>query len=345
MTEIFQKLLRIFIARAIIYLKSEIMEITDYMLEKFFMGEASSEEKEAIADWIDASSENEAVFCQAYAEYMELSLAIAGRDTTNHVSRPRRRGAGRIIAYAAGLAASLAIGFILSYTFLAKPANDLIHSTMLVSQSLPGQTSVVTLADGTTVNLNSGSRIEYPAIFSGEERRVKIHGEAMFDVTHDSEHPFVVETFAYDVKVLGTRFDVVADEEKSEFITSLLSGKVAILDKESNVRAELSPDQMVVMNDGELMKETVDDIESDHLWTDGIISVAGVPFDRLMSRFERCYGVDIEIDGDTLPEVHYGYLKIRISDGLTHALDLLQRRSNFTYCYDDMTGKYVIHTK
>lgn len=49
------------------------------------------------------------------------------------------------------------------------------------------------------------------------ERRVKVAGEAMFDVEHDPAHPFVVETFACDVEVLGTKFDVTAEEREGLF--------------------------------------------------------------------------------------------------------------------------------
>ena len=63
----------------------------------------------------------------------------------------------------------------------------------------------VVLADGTKVWLNSASRLIYPQSFMGKERRVVLSGEAFFDVTHDAERPFVVETSRMNVKVLGTR--------------------------------------------------------------------------------------------------------------------------------------------
>ena len=49
--------------------------------------------------------------------------------------------------------------------------------------------SRIALSDGTSVELNSKSRITYPALFIGRERRVRLEGEAMFDVRHDADHP------------------------------------------------------------------------------------------------------------------------------------------------------------
>ena len=60
----------------------------------------------------------------------------------------------------------------------------------------------VVLADGTKVWLNSASRLIYPQSFMGKERRVVLSGEAFFDVTHDAERPFVVETSRMNVLVL-----------------------------------------------------------------------------------------------------------------------------------------------
>ena len=63
------------------------------------------------------------------------------------------------------------------------------------------------------------------------ERRVKVAGEAMFDVEHDPAHPFVVETFACDVEVLGTKFDVMAEEREGLFSAALLRGSVKVTNR------------------------------------------------------------------------------------------------------------------
>ncbi|MFR4235218.1 MAG: FecR domain-containing protein [Alistipes onderdonkii] len=62
------------------------------------------------------------------------------------------------------------------------------------------------------------AKIEYPSVFKKNLRRVKLSGEAVFDVEHDERCPFVVETFASDIRV-GTKFNVVADERHQRFST------------------------------------------------------------------------------------------------------------------------------
>lgn len=53
----------------------------------------------------------------------------------------------------------------------------------------------------------------------------------MFNVEHDAARPFIVETFACDVEVLGTKFNVTADELTHDFTTALLRGKVKVTNK------------------------------------------------------------------------------------------------------------------
>lgn len=85
----------------------------------------------------------------------------------------------------------------------------------------------ITMTDGTEVSLNAGSRLEYPAVFDGKERRVKTTGEAYFKVAHDADHPFIVETEGQEVKVLGTEFNINA-YSADKVVTTLIRGSIAL---------------------------------------------------------------------------------------------------------------------
>lgn len=83
------------------------------------------------------------------------------------------------------------------------------------------------LADGTTVWLNAESTLEYPSHFDGEERVVRLTGEAYFRVAPDPEHPFIVQTPRLEAQVLGTGFNVCAYEGSRPHVT-LVEGKLAV---------------------------------------------------------------------------------------------------------------------
>ncbi|MDR0545010.1 MAG: FecR domain-containing protein, partial [Odoribacteraceae bacterium] len=66
----------------------------------------------------------------------------------------------------------------------------------------------VTLEDGSIVQLNSASTLSYPVVFTGDERRVRLSGEAYFRVTPGKDAPFIVEVEDLCIRVTGTEFNV-----------------------------------------------------------------------------------------------------------------------------------------
>ena len=314
------------------------MKVDKNLMYRFFQNENTEEEAECLGRWLKESEDHEREFRKAYDVFlvsqMFLSSAEVGKVRSQaEMQVQKRRRLSRTVWLTVSVAASLALGFFISDRFFTKPVRDLVKESTLALSNSPGQITTVTLSDGTTVHLNADSRIEYPAVFYGNERRVRLDGEAIFDVEHDASKPFVVETFRYDIRVLGTRFDVVAEEEESLFSTALLEGKVALVDKADGRQYTMTENTVAVYADGGISLSELDSRE-DFLWTEGIISAAGLPFDRLMEKFEKYYNVNIVIRRGELPKIGYGRLRIRISDGISTALDILKRSSDFTYTYD-----------
>ena len=184
-------------------------------------------------------------------------------------------------------------------------------------------------------DLNSGSRIVYPSIFVGKERRIQLYGEAMFDVEPDTDRPFIVETFACDVKVLGTHFNVIADEAKNLFSTALFRGKVAVLSHLSDESVLMDENSVVNLKNGHLQIVPIEDPD-EYRWPEGIITLNKMPFDQIVEKLEKYYDVKIVIKRPELPVIKYQSCKIRVSDGINHAMQLLQMASDFTYTYDEI---------
>ena len=309
--------------------------ITSEILARFFEGRTTSEENNAIADWIESDPANQETFNR------ELQFHLMLMHMPASVQTPRQKLHRTRLALYAGLAASFVAGIILCWFLAVAPLSD-EASRMVAFHTDPGQRASLTLPDGTSVELNSGSTLEYPAVFARGERRVRVEGEAMFDVAKVADKPFYVETFAYDVKVLGTRFNVESDEDRGVFSTALMEGSVAILDKHDNRITELEPDQVVTLTDGRLIKRHEENIGSRYRWTDGIINCSGLSFEELMRRFERAFGVTIVIECEAVPDISYKRMKVNVCDGISHAFAILQRTSDFTVEYDDTTDTYHI---
>lgn len=104
------------------------------------------------------------------------------------------------------------------------------------------------LPDGTSVQLNHDSRIEYPGTFRGKNiREVTLIGEAFFDVAHDKVQPFVIHTGAITTTVLGTAFNISA-YEGDKFITVTVSRGKVMVQHDNKTLAVLTPNQQLSWN-------------------------------------------------------------------------------------------------
>jgi ferric-dicitrate binding protein FerR (iron transport regulator) len=92
----------------------------------------------------------------------------------------------------------------------------------------PGAKSRLLLPDGSTVWLNSDSRLTYNSNFnSAATREVNLEGEAFFDV-NKSTRPFIVHSCGIDIRVLGTVFDIKSYPKESTFEATLIRGKIEV---------------------------------------------------------------------------------------------------------------------
>ena len=293
----------------------------DLLLQKYLRNETSEEELVEVLDWLDASAEN-----QRYLDRLDYisNLNILAGEAQPRVRRRTVSLWKRAAQWSAGAAAVLLVCAGLSH-YLADRVLEHRAQDMMAITAPNGQSMSVTLSDGTRVWLNSGARLEYPSIFSRKTRRVKISGEAMFEVEHDAARPFIVETFACDAEVLGTKFNILADARTADFSAALLEGRLKISNRliggESFI---LSPNEQIDL-------------------VDGLMNLNTLSFGEVIRKFESYYGVRITIDNpEDIPELKY-HGKIRVSDGVDHALKLLQITNNFAYTRDDETN--TIHIK
>ncbi len=157
----------------------------------------------------------------------------------------------------------LAIGLFVGGYISKERTYDMLAEQINTLQVPYGQRLKFTLPDGSSVQLNSGAKIEYPSVFKKNLRRVKLSGEAVFDVEHDERCPFVVETFASDIRVLGTKFNVVADERHQRFSTALLQGRVQITNRLDPTQKDiiLKPNDIANLSNGHLFIEPITDPE------------------------------------------------------------------------------------
>ena len=82
-------------------------------------------------------------------------------------------------------------------------------------------------ADGSDITINKSSTLTYPEKFDQAERRVKLEGEAFFEIERDEAHPFIIELPHENyVRVLGTSFNINTTDDNATTTVYVETGKV-----------------------------------------------------------------------------------------------------------------------
>lgn len=149
------------------------------------------------------------------------------------------------------------------------------------------------LADGTRIHLNSESSIRFPAHFTGDSREIFLKGEAYFDVKKDSK-PFIVHVNNTYIKVLGTSFNINAYKETLKVQTTLVSGSVAMGNKNTDNEIKLKPGDQgeFDLSTNKISKRKVD-VNYYTSWKNGIFAFEDMRFDDVMTILSRWYEFNV----------------------------------------------------
>lgn len=286
------------------------------LLYRYFSNAASAAEVSQVRAWAEASAANREELLRERAQYDSMLLLsdLAEELPTRHVRLSWLWKAAAVVAVA--VLSSVA-------TFMWMPAPEV----QMLSLSVPqGQRLDLTLADGTHVTLNSGTTLRYPTVFGSRERRVEIDGEGYFEVARNEQAPFTVGTYRGEVTALGTTFDIDACEQECSFCAALIQGSVRVAVGDSEI--VLAPGSKASLTaEGALAVSAITDYD-EYRWREGIISFSNQSIKNIMHKFEKHFGVAIELSDDSKFDQAYSG-KFYISDGVDYALRVLRQDIEF----------------
>lgn len=179
------------------------------------------------------------------------------------------------------------------------------------------------LSDGTQVWLNAVSELEFPVRFIGNERVVRLSGEAYFEVARDEAHPFIVEVGGVRTRVLGTSFNIQAYGNEQTVHTTLLSGKVQVEAEASGKSVILDPGTEAVWDKetSQIRKQKVD-VADVVAWRNGEFVFVEVDVEVMMRMLARWYEIEFIFDGDRR-EKHTFSGRMSKYNSLTDVLEMI----------------------
>lgn len=234
----------------------------------------------------------------------------------------------------------------LAYDASGAGTGEVAYNTMTTPK---GRQFQVTLPDGTKVWLNAASSLRYPTVFTGDERRVKVTGEAYFEVAHNSKMPFKVDVNGQAaVEVLGTHFNINAYDNEVAIHTTLLEGSVRVAYATINnaslapAAVTLKPGQQAQIvhgaassNGGGSQKIKVInsvDINKIMAWKNGLFNFEGVSLGEIMRQVERWYDIEVTYEKG-IPNVEFEGKMTR--DVPLHDLLIMLERSDIHFRMED----------
>ena len=261
----------------------------------------SRSEEEALLAWRRSSPENEA----RYADTVRLLDAGGAALRAQVPPRPSadavlRRAAGiaargearrwrrpRLLYGALALATAAGLSFLVLRARMGEPGGA---ASEFVTAS--GETSTVTLEDGTVVRLAPESRLRVAAA-----REVRLEGRAYFAVTRAADGKlFRVVTPAGIAEVLGTRFDL--QSRGADLRLVVVEGRVALEGDAAPV--VVGAGEMSRVSAGAVSTPVEIDVRPLIAWLGGFIVFQETPASEVASELERVYGVRVEIADTTL---------------------------------------------
>ena len=314
-------------------------------LISFITSNQSFDDHSGVAEWIKAADENK----EEYIRYKNLwALTQHGKDMPETkiqeaLSLVRKKSGQkkqsfriwRVVKYAALVVFALLTGY---FTGTRNFHHEITMNEFFVPH---GNRSSVVLPDGSKVWISNGTKLICPEEFTGKNRVVELEGEGFFDVTHDKTHPFLVKVGQNRIKVLGTKFAVVAYPDDQSIKAELISGQIRFDVKGKNQTDTfhsylMTPSQCVVFDksSGKVTESKITDSFYEY-WLNGVYQFKDETFEDLAKKIERIYNVEVSFEDETLKKrLFTGSLSI--NDNVYTLMEVFGRAAKepFTYTHE-----------
>jgi len=308
-------------------------------LIRYIAGDASTEEKSKMAEWLDADPDNMREFL-AFRKLYDITLWQEDNTATQNINPSKSIFRVRkLFVEALKVAAVFAVAFFGARYF--QPTSPAIVPVAMQTIHVPaGQRAELTLTDGTKVWLNAKTTFVFPDHFSANSRNVTLDGEGYFDVAANKQKPFIVKTEKYNVKVWGTKFNVMAYSGNAIFETSLLEGSVELLSPGTESGVKILPNERIFLENNRLVRGPISHFNH-FLWKDGLISFDDESFPEMARELELYFDLKINLKNDQILNNRYTG-KFRTKDGVEHILKVLQLSNQFKFKIDEKLNLITI---
>lgn len=276
------------------------------LITRYLSGNADSGEIQQLEDWVQADPENKAQFKAMKKVWMLSGMEDGWQEVPTEAlweqTSAKLFGEAKVVDMQAktspfnwlGIAAAVVLLLIVS-VFLFRNA---FESKPYLAQAF-AEAREVKLSDGSQITLNQSSLIRFQELNDQGQREVQLEGDAFFEVTRDTLHPFVIRSQDIEVEVLGTAFYVDAREQEEEIQVIVESGRVAVRSSGQEEILTAGDKAVFTKQDQKLRKAKNEDPNFMALKSRRLI-FEGSPMEEVAFALSRQYGVDFVFEREEL---------------------------------------------
>lgn len=220
----------------------------------------------------------------------------------NESGEAREKAPGRMVFMSSRFIRIAAVILVLISLGIVSVYVGMQNKTIVVATTGEQKNLEVNLPDGSAVFLNRNTRLSYKASFGKSQRHVSLSGEAFFEITPDTEKPFVVDAGKANIKVVGTSFNIITNNPDSAVEVYVETGKVMLTDVSGIRNISLDPGYVGTMdtdNSGKKLNENPNYMS----WKTGVLVYNGQTLDVVFSDLKRVYNMDIVADDPGITEL------------------------------------------
>lgn len=200
----------------------------------------------------------------------------------------------------------------------------------------------LTLVDGTEVELNSNSTITFNNSITSKKRYINFTGEAFFDVAHNEERPFIVQSSEAIIEVLGTEFNISNYKENGYICATLVDGSIKISNSQGKSQIIKPGEQAKLFhNQNKVIVQSVD-VQEVVAWTSGRMIFRNETLENLIPKMNRWFDVEFVILDENLKDYRFNGTLKKEND-LTHYLQILKYTEGISYKIENKQVKLFIN--
>ncbi len=283
------------------------------LLERFIQGKSTEKEEQLVSGWKPSDEEGPLHMPDVDEEEIEARIY---RKVSLHFSKEQRSAAKRkhfitqslFRKWAVAASILLVVG---SGIYIAnKTREDYSHTASVsttIIQTMNGEKKQAILPDGTTIHLNSNSRLSYISTeFNKEKREVILEeGEIFFDVARNEKKPFIIHNGSIATTVRGTSFNIKAYAMLEDIVISVRTGIVDVATENRTLERLTVNRQIIIHKDSKEYTSHKIDWNNAIGWMDIRLVLYDADIDELKLRLEQQFNIQIQINQDALKGVRF----------------------------------------